>query len=381
MAEIHNRLLVDVNAEVVDIITAVQEDTNSRYLDVVLYNNGVPVNLTGHEVRIYLRKPETGQEVWNNGEITDAVKGRCQFLMTTQALAEVGYLKAQISIWKDNTEILSTQIFNILVTESLRTTGSIESSNEYGALVVLFQKLYEAHALMTKMVESFGEAGKIATELAADTFWKMLEAVYQVNADALKNASVSEVLDRIGTTSDTGGTAAAGTAMAKLNELQKELNGIKKINSSADIRIESVYDTKGGTNKTLFSVSGSGNIHLIYFKPSQSSTAKIEINLDGKKTVFDLKDINTQKQTSFYISTLSMMFPQEYRANGGISIFPLRQIKEYPSYDITNFESSSLDFYYNDNYICLLTNPLHFDSLFEIKATYSYVGCGYYYSE
>ena len=61
MAETYNRLLVDVNAEVVDIITAVQDDTNSRYLDVILYNNGVPINLTGHEVRIYLRKPETNQ--------------------------------------------------------------------------------------------------------------------------------------------------------------------------------------------------------------------------------------------------------------------------------------------------------------------------------
>ncbi len=292
MAEIHNRLLVDVNAEVVDIITAVQEDTNSRYLDVVLYNNGVPVNLTGHEVRIYLRKPETGQEVWNNGEITDAMKGRCQFLMTTQALAEVGYLKAQISIWKDNTEILSTQIFNILVTESLRTTGSIESSNEYGALVVLFQNLYEAHALMTKMVESFGEAGKIATELAADTFWKMLEAVYQVNADALKNASVSEVLDRIGTTSDTGGSTIAGTAMAKLNELQKKLTAIENTSpflSTAKLKYEKiVFDSQRGEVSTV-RMTGKKRVHgVVFYCSTLNNFAYFEgnfsVNIDGKVT-------------------------------------------------------------------------------------------------
>lgn len=219
MAKTYNRLELDVNKNFSGMITEVQGDANSRYLDVSLFNNGVPLDLTGHEVKIFMVKPENGGEIWNDGVITDATAGRCEFLMTTEALSKVGHLQAQISVWKDNTEILSTRVFEIYVTKTLLGNSSVESSNEYGTLVVLFQNLYEAHDLMTKMVESFGEAGKIAAELAADTFWKMLEAVYQVNADALKNASVSEVLDRIGTTSDTGGTATAGTAMAKLNEL------------------------------------------------------------------------------------------------------------------------------------------------------------------
>ena len=237
MAETYNKLLVDVNAEVVDIITAVQDDTNSRYLDVVLYNNGVPVDLTGHEVRIYLRKPETGQEVWNDGEITDAVNGRCQFLMTTQALAEIGYLKAQISIWKDNTEILSTQIFNILVTESLRTTGSIESSNEYGALVVIFQNFYQAMDLMTTMVQNVGKPGELAGKYGLETMWQAWEymsdyiSVYLTNLinQALANASVQGVLDKIGDTADTGGTAETGTTMAKLNALISNPKVVKSI--------------------------------------------------------------------------------------------------------------------------------------------------------
>lgn len=238
MAETYNKLLVDVNAEVVDIITAVQDDTNSRYLDVVLYNNGVPIDLTGHEVRIYLRKPETNQEVWNDGEITDATNGRCQFLMTTQALAEIGYLKAQISIWKDNTEILSTQIFNILVTESLRTTGSIESSNEYGALVVIFQNFYQAMDLMTTMVHNVGTPGELAEKYGLETMWQAWEymsdyiSVYLTNLinQALANASVQGVLDILGLTGDTGGSTTAGTTMAKLNAiLSRSPSAVKSI--------------------------------------------------------------------------------------------------------------------------------------------------------
>ena len=139
-----------------------QGDSNSRYLDVSLFNNGVPLDLTGHEVKIFMVKPENGGEIWNDGVITDATAGRCEFLMTTEALARMGHLQTQISIWKDNTEILSTQVFEINVTKTLLGNSSVESSNEYGTLVVLFQNLYEAYALMTDMVSSFGKKGAVA---------------------------------------------------------------------------------------------------------------------------------------------------------------------------------------------------------------------------
>lgn len=240
MAETYNRLNLDVNVKPGGIITAVQKDSDSRYLDVNLFNNGVPIDLTGHEVRIYMRKPENGGEIFNNGEITEPENGRCQFLLTTAALEKVGHLQTQISIWKDNKEILSTQIFEIDVTESLRTTGSIEGSNEYGALVVLFQNLYESMDLMTDMVQNFGTAGAVAAGIPADTFWKMLEAVYQVNKDALENASVSEVLNRIGLTGDTGGSQTAGTVFGKENAI---LEAVESSGSTALELSEKIYRT------------------------------------------------------------------------------------------------------------------------------------------
>lgn len=244
MAKTYNRLKLDVNVKPYDLVTAVQVDSDSRYLDVNLFNNGVPIDLTGHEVRIYMRKPENGGEIFNNGEITEPTNGRCQFLLTTAALEKTGHIQTQISIWKDNKEILSTQIFEIFVTESLRTTGSIEGSNEYGALVVLFQNLYESMDLMTDMVQNFGTAGTVAAGIPADTFWKMLEAVYQVNKDALENASVSEVLNRIGLTGDTGGSQTAGTVFGKENGILEMLN--------AGIAVKSIQrgrtDFASGTN-------------------------------------------------------------------------------------------------------------------------------------
>lgn len=57
MAKTYNKLNIEINQKVTDIITAVQDDTNSRYLDVQLFDNGTPINLTGQEVRIFLKSP------------------------------------------------------------------------------------------------------------------------------------------------------------------------------------------------------------------------------------------------------------------------------------------------------------------------------------
>lgn len=220
MAQTYNKMKIDIKEPVTDIITAKQNDSNSRFLDVYLYDGGVPIDLTGHEVRIYMLKAD-GTEVFNNGEITNATAGRCQFELTDQALGAYGKLLCEITIWYDNVQILTTQTFDIHVVKNLRTAGSIESSNEYGALVVLYQNLYESIDLMTTMVEQFGEPGEVAGEADIATFWQMLEYLYGVTDAALKNASVSEVLERIGLNTD---GEDAGTLFGAVNPLSVFLN-------------------------------------------------------------------------------------------------------------------------------------------------------------
>ena len=55
MSQVFNKMKIEVKREIVDIITAKQNDTNSRYLDVYLYDDGTPLDLTGQEVRIYMK--------------------------------------------------------------------------------------------------------------------------------------------------------------------------------------------------------------------------------------------------------------------------------------------------------------------------------------
>ena len=231
MAKTYNRLEIDVNKKPNSIITEVQGDSNSRYLDVSLFNNGVPLDLTGHEVKIFMVKPENGGEIWNDGVITDATAGRCEFLMTAEALSKVGHLQTQISVWKDNTEILSTQVFEINVTKTLLGNSSVESSNEYGTLVLLFQNLYEAHDLMTTMVQNIGLPAEVAAQYNLATMWQAWEfLVAYIKGDftdkvdeAIANSSVQGVLDKIGTSTDSEESTVFGKENAILENMKNTI--------------------------------------------------------------------------------------------------------------------------------------------------------------
>lgn len=198
MALTKKKMLIEVNENINTLATAVQLDANSRYLDVFLYDGGVPIDLSGHVVRIHVKKTD-GTTIFNQGEITDATAGRCQFALTTDMLNEAQTLEAQISIWSDDTEILSTKVFKILVTESLRNDEEVEATNEFGVLVVLFTEIQNALDLMKEMTDTFGLPGEMAEIYGTTTFWGMLENL-AVRADvkqALKE-NVNSTMDAEG---------------------------------------------------------------------------------------------------------------------------------------------------------------------------------------
>lgn len=177
MAKTYNRMNIEIGKPINSIgIHPVEGDTNSRYLDVSLYNNGVPINLTGERVRINFLK-ENGLSFFNQGEITDAAAGRCQFALTNDVLSEAEELKAQISIWGIGGEILSTETFNIYVSENIRCDEAVEGTNEFGVLVVLFQEIQNALDLMQRISDGFGEPGEKAAEYGVSTFWGILETL------------------------------------------------------------------------------------------------------------------------------------------------------------------------------------------------------------
>ena len=195
MAKTYTKMMIDVTENINSIATAVQMDTQSRYLDVYLYNNGLPIDLTNEVVRINIRKPD-GTTLFNQGEVTDATEGRCQFELTNDILADAKPVDAQISIWSNEGQILSTKAFKIYISESLRNDEEVEASNEFGVLVVLFTEIQNALDLMNAMVDNFGRPSAIATQYGATTFWQMLEALAQtVDTRQMLKLLVNDTID------------------------------------------------------------------------------------------------------------------------------------------------------------------------------------------
>lgn len=165
MAQTYLKWILDVNEPTPVLATAVQRDVQSRYLDVTLVDAGVPIDLTGNEVKIFGKKPD-GKEIYNNGTVTNAVKGQCRFELTEQTLAAVGTLKMQIEIWKigkgvTKPEVLKNIPFTIEVITKLRVDKNLESTNEYGSLTNLFHYIQEyfqnIDTLINKMADLEGK--------------------------------------------------------------------------------------------------------------------------------------------------------------------------------------------------------------------------------
>ncbi|MFR2529786.1 MAG: hypothetical protein ACLS9F_19270, partial [Clostridium paraputrificum] len=86
-------------------------------------------------------KPD-GTKVFNNLTIINAAKGLAELQLTTQMLVKPGCLKLELVIY-EATDILSTTKFDIDIISCIRDDASIESTNEFSALILGLSKLDE----------------------------------------------------------------------------------------------------------------------------------------------------------------------------------------------------------------------------------------------
>ena len=260
MAKTYKMLTADVNEPIEEIVVGVQQDVNSRYLDVTLTDGGTPIDLTGRRVHFSSARAD-GVSFYKTGVITNAKKGRCMFELTGQELKAANTLYGQFEIWKEYEKVLTTHILTIHVVESLRDNSNMESSNEYGALVILYQNMYEIKDQLTESQKIITESIEVLKQIyeGQDQLYTNLQELY-TNLDTLgseqQNLYTSQqglyqqqedlytsqqglyqqqedlytsqqalyqqqeqAILQIGNTNDTGGTVTEGTLNAKANEI------------------------------------------------------------------------------------------------------------------------------------------------------------------
>ena len=119
----------------------VKQSDNARYLLFRILDNGVPFDLTGKTVRFFGKKPD-GKEIYNDMTITSATKGECELRLTSGALSTPGILQLEIEI-KENEDVLTTFLLDVDIKKSLRSSSSIQSSNEYTVIEKIIETMKE----------------------------------------------------------------------------------------------------------------------------------------------------------------------------------------------------------------------------------------------
>lgn len=166
MFENHVKVQIFINKDLGYVIKAKQFDAASRFLDVQLFHDdGIPVDLTDCRVEFNAKKSDDTY-IKNNAEITDRENGEFTIELTDQTLA-VGnsIIQCEITVYSNDAEkLLTTRDFFIEVQAVIRNDAAVESSNEYNAVVVLFQDVWDMRTVITQMNERFGELTDDLTE-------------------------------------------------------------------------------------------------------------------------------------------------------------------------------------------------------------------------
>jgi len=223
MAESVSRFTLNVDHDIPNIISSKQFDVNSRILEITLINgNGTPVQLNGTAVRINALKWDS-TSVFNECEIVNAANGIIRVTLTDQLLsgrAPLGQggrdevIIADISIHSEGeSRILTSRLFEIRAQVTVRDDVAIESSNEFGAVVLLFQDVWDLRETIRQLREMFGNLDddhmvdgpppiSFSSALNRTIHWLHENSAAEIVDD------VREVLRRIGDTDVAGGANA-----------------------------------------------------------------------------------------------------------------------------------------------------------------------------
>lgn len=255
-----------------------QFDTDSHKFAFTLLNNSVAYNLTGLTGKIYIKKPN-GQEVFSNLTIDSATGGKLSFLLTTQCLTVPGVVEAEITLYGNSGEVLTSITFTYIVKPVLRDDTAIESTNEYTALTEALAEVTGFTNLRTEVETARGGEVNLNTRLNG------------IASSLEENAKIIEGTDGGAITLEIASYSSQGYKI-KFKRTTYELTTSINIPDNAEVDFNSCIIKR----KT-----GSGVFDLV--KNSNQTTGNININvynlnLDGNKNADSLVNSNSAHRFS-----------------------------------------------------------------------------------
>lgn len=218
------KINVELSGEMLfEYITAIQGDTASRYVEIVLLNNNQAYTPPdGATAVIRATKPD-GTIILNNCEIGTA--GTIKAELTAQMLAVCGNVRCQTSLYSSDGGILTSVPFIVKVVSKSANDAQIESGNEFNAIKDASNLATAASEIASEALEKVGEieesvgaatsAANTATtnaNNAADTANAAATAANASKSAADTATAAANAAAQNATEKATAANAAAGTA-------------------------------------------------------------------------------------------------------------------------------------------------------------------------
>ena len=255
------------------VVTALQGEINSRFLEITITDKGSFFNLTEKTVMVYMTKPD-GKIIFNSCSVVDAPNGKINVSLTSQMSIAAGTVKDfEIHIiGSDKTRLKITGIC-LKIKNAANADEAIESTNEFTALIEALSKAdgsleYVEQFLKDKEqeIDALKQSAETLIEQIKAEGSQTIQGVTE-NFNTAMTGFNQEIDAAVKKAEDAAGAAegiAEQAAISTINTQKNQPNGIAGLNSNGKL-IQMPTATDVGAVPTSRTINGkalTGNITI-----------------------------------------------------------------------------------------------------------------------
>lgn len=255
------------------VVTALQGEINSRFLEITITDKGSFLNLTEKTVMVYMTKPD-GKIIFNSCSVVDAPNGKINVPLTSQMSIVAGTIKDfEIHIiGSDKTRLKITGVC-LKIKETANADEAIESTNEFTALIEALNKAdgsleYVEQFLKDKEqeIDALKQSAETLIEQIKAEGSQTIQGVTE-NFNTAMTGFNQEIDAAVKKAEDAAGAAegiAEQAAISTINTQKNQPNGIAGLNSNGKlIQMPTTSDVGAvPTSRTINGKALTGNITL-----------------------------------------------------------------------------------------------------------------------
>lgn len=231
------------------IVTALQGEINSRFLEITITDKCGFFNLTGKTVMVYMTKPD-GKIIFNSCSVVDAPNGKINVSLTSQMSIVAGVVKDfEVHIIGNDKSRLKVSGICLKIKGTSNVDEAIESTNEFTALIEALKKADESLEYVIEfLAEKEQEIDQIVSQkmqdVTSDFNESMTSFTQQVNAAVTSANQATQAAQQATAKVEADGAQA-------IQEIKQNFNtAMTGFNQEIDTAVKKAEDAAGAAEET-----------------------------------------------------------------------------------------------------------------------------------